>query len=396
MKQSHSVLFLFNHDAAHQAAHIAGIMREMALSDDDFRIVAATGTPTIAATVRDLVGESAAGRIDWKDLSLSPGLSALLAIPNKIAPVRRIARLYQALMLIREMDAVISTERTCLRIRRRLRKDMGDAAPYFIYVPHGSGDRNVAYHPELRQYDYHLLSGRKLVDEMVGHDIAREDQCRVIGYAKFDAVSGQGQRRIFQNDLPTIVYNPHFDPKISSWYDHGPQLLTALASMSDRFNVVFAPHVMLFRKKLHISPEYRMARFRPEIPDVARAAPNILLDVDGPRLFDMSYTLSSDIYVGDVSSQVYEFLRFPRPVFFMDAARQGDDAYPFWRNGPVHTSIVSLLRDLVRYQSIGENYRTIQQTLFSYTIDVDPLHTASQRGGKAITDIVGRRSRRAD
>lgn len=367
------ILFLFNHDAAHQAAHIAGIMQSLAETHPEVECHAGVASPQIEAELRKLVGAEAAGRIVWQDLSLSPLFDAALALPNAILPARRLARLRTNQPLFASMDAIVSTERTCLRVRRRLRRTLGDAAPLFVYVPHGSGDRNVAYHPELAQFDHMLLSGQKLVDEMVARGLATPDRCHLIGYPKFDTVDISRRERFFDNDLPTFLYNPHFDPKLSSWYDHGPALLRWFADREDRFNLVFAPHVMLFRKRLHISPEYRLARQRPDVPEEALAAPNILVDLDSPRLFDMSYTLNTDAYIGDMSSQVYEFLLRRRAVFFIDThSWELPEEAPnraFWENGPVVQSVDELAGMLPQFEEIGAQFRPAQERLFTYTID---------------------------
>ena len=385
------VLFLFNHDASHQAAHIAGIMSELAVTFPDIEVIAAVGSDKLEKAVRELAGDQAAEKIVWQRLDLPSWQNVLLALPNTVAPVKRLARLRRNEDLFESVDALVSTERTCLRVRRRLRAKNAANVPAFIYVPHGSGDRNVAYHPELRQYDYHLLSGQKLVDEMAAHDIASANQCRIIGYPKFDTLGVAEPVRLFDNDLPTIVYNPHFDPHLSSWYDSGPDILRRIAAVPDRFNCVFAPHVMLFRKKLHISPEYRKARLRPDIPQEALNASNVLIDVDGPRLFDMTYTRSADIYLGDVSSQVYEFLRDPGLAVFVDAAGQGTDAYQFWENGPVVTDAAGAMDALEDWRELAEQYRDTQKRLVAYTISPDPERSASQRGAEAIAGIVAQR-----
>jgi hypothetical protein len=51
----------------------------------------------------------------------------------------------------------------------------------------------------------------------------------------------------------------------------------------------------------------------------------------------MTYTSLADLYVGDVSSQVYEYLRDPRPCLFLDRGVPGwseDESYAHWRFGP--------------------------------------------------------------
>lgn len=47
----------------------------------------------------------------------------------------------------------------------------------------------------------------------------------------------------------------------------------------------------------------------------------MIVDLDSPRLVEMTYTLTADIYLGDLSSQLYEFLIRPRPVAFINAHR---------------------------------------------------------------------------
>lgn len=389
--QMKRVLFLFNHDAAHQAAHIAGIMDSLARRGSGTQCVAATGSPQIEEELRKMISKESARKIEWADLSLPQIADRLLTLPNAILPIKRLARLRSNLSLFASVDVIVSTERTCLRVRRRLRRAMGDKAPLFAYVPHGSGDRNVAYHPELAQFDHKLLSGQKLVDEMVARGIASAEQCHLIGYPKFDSIDITRREKLFDNDRPTFVYNPHFDPKLSSWYDHGPDLLRLFASMPERYNLVFAPHVMLFRKKLHISLEYRTARTRPEIPEEAFAAPNIIVDVDSPKLFDMTYTLSADAYIGDMSSQVYEFLIRRRPVFFIDTHSeelpQEEANRAFWANGPVVKSISELAEILARFEQIGTDFEDRQQRLFAYTIDDRRDERSVDRAAKVLERI---------
>jgi hypothetical protein len=327
------IAFLFNHDAQHQIAHSAGILGQLALAQGAFQIIVAYGDDKARVHIERLLPAGAAAHIEWHQLTIPTHLEGPIGLLNAVAPARRLARLRYNRPFFAGLDMIVSTERTCLRVKRAL----GEHAPRFVYIPHGSGDRNVAYHSELAQFDFMLLSGQKLVDEMVSRHLATPQTARVIGYSKFDAVDLTTRKRFFNNDLPVVLYNPHFDPVLSSWYDLGNEVLTYFSTQADHFNLIFAPHVMLFRKKLHYSPEYHRLRKRPEIDARFRTAPNILIDVDGPNLFDMSYTLAADIYIGDASSQLYEFLSHRGACYFFD--RQGrlpaDAAprYELWRNG---------------------------------------------------------------
>jgi hypothetical protein len=188
------------------------------------------------------------------------------------------------------------------------------------------------------------------------------------------------------------LYNPHFDPFMSSWFDQGPDILELFLQNADRFNLIFAPHVMLFHKKVHISPEYKVTRIRPDIAPEYLNAPNIRIDTDSDRLFDMSYTLSADAYIGDVSSQVYEFLYRPRACFFIDVhsgqAGASEPAYDFWNNGPVVNTAAQLAPLLAEHDSIAARYRDAQEQRMAYTADRSDPRSASERGAAALTAYI--------
>ena len=154
---------------------------------------------------------------------------------------------------------------------------------------------------------------------------------------------------------------------------------------------------MLFKKELHVSPEYKIARKRPEVPAEALAAANIIVDLDSPRLFDMSYTLGADAYIGDVSSQIYEFLARPRPAFFIDARREkiaaDDEWHLFWEAGPVVQSASELAAILPDFASIGERFTQRQKEIFSYTIDLGD-RPASERAADAISQAIRQKAGR--
>ena len=377
------ILFLFNHDAPHQVAHIAGIAKAARELDRTTPITCACSTPAIRARVRAALGEGVSDKVEWFDFALPAWREAALAVPNLIAPVRRLRRLDYHAARLNAAAVVVSAERTCLRARAPR------SGTRFVYVPHGAGDRAVAYHPDKGGFDLILVSGEKTAREMVSRGVAAEERVRVVGYPKFDTVDLSRRERFFANERPVFVYNPHFDPFLSSWYSEGPALLDWFADGDGQaFNLIFAPHIMLFRKKLHISLEYRTARLRPDIEKRWREAENILIDTGGRRLVDMSYTLGADAYIGDVSSQVYEFLIRPRPVFFLDTFSHDpsskEDAYPAWKCGDVATSAEELARLLPFYAERLAPYRKEQEAVFSDTVSHNPSKTASRRAATEI------------
>lgn len=386
-------LFLFNHDAGHQVAHLAGIAAASGRLHREIETAIAFATPAIRERLEALIAPEDAARLRWVELALPRWAQALAAPLDRVAPVSRVLRLRFNRQLFASADMVISTERTCLRVKRYL---PADRTPLFAKVPHGAGDRSVAYHPDYRRFDYTFVAGPKVVDQLVAHGVERE-RLIVIGYPKFEGIDLASRPDFFSNGKPTFVYNPHFDPHLSSWYNAGPDLLRWFASEAGQaYNLIFAPHVMLFRKTLHVSPEYRVARRRPDIPPEAAAASNIRIDLASPRLFDMSYMLGADAYIGDVSSQIYEFLARPRPAFFLDCRDGGreedDDWHLFWEAGPVVRTASELVALLPDFAEIGERYRPEQERIFAYTIDLGD-RPASERAADAIAGIISARGR---
>jgi hypothetical protein len=398
MNDKNRVIFLFNHEAAHQVAHSAGIAGALATSPFAPQVIAATGNAETRGALEALLSPEQREAIIWLDLSLPHWLHRLLIPLNRLMPIHRLARLYWNRKALFNAGMIVSTERTCLTLKRHWRRRKG---PKFAYIPHGSGDRNVAVHPALKDFDLCLVSGQKVVDQLVDAGVTSAAKCRVIGYAKFDILRGRTPEKFFDNDRPTFLYNPHFDPFMSSWFDHGPAILQYFYDRPDQYNLIFAPHVMLFVKAVHISLEYKTTRRRPDVDPKFKTAPNIRIDTDSERLFDMSYTLSADAYIGDVSSQVYEFLIRPRPCFFVDVhssvsggASGGPEndaapAYDFWRNGPVVTSAQALSEVLPDFAAIGAHFRDIQIDRMAYTADTSDPRPASERGAAAIMDVLG-------
>ena len=123
------------------------------------------------------------------------------------------------------------------------------------------------------------------------------------------------------------------------------------------------------------------------MPRVVRQASNIVVDLGSPASTDMTYTEAADIYLGDVSSQVYEFLRRPRPCVFLDPRRrawEGDADFLHWRAGPVVNDVDHLEAALDAAQAeYATRYAPIQRELFAYTFDLTAT-PSSQRAAAAI------------
>jgi hypothetical protein len=56
--------------------------------------------------------------LEWQSLALPKPLEVLTRGLNKLVPVHRLMRLYYHSRLLRQCSAIVSTERTCLTLKR--------------------------------------------------------------------------------------------------------------------------------------------------------------------------------------------------------------------------------------------------------------------------------------
>ncbi|TNE61723.1 MAG: hypothetical protein EP335_14975 [Alphaproteobacteria bacterium] len=377
--------FLFNHEAAHQISHMAPMIPALAASTLGTRISVLASSQEQLDLVRRITGDVPGCRFMLLD---TPKLYAALdRILGKVAPFKRVATLKANLPIFEDIDALVVPERTSLMLRQRF----GLKHLKFIRVCHGAGDRDVAWASNITDFDYVMLPGAKHRDRMLELGLVRPDNSAVIGYMKFDALADKGGKaRLFDNDKPVVLYNPHFDPYLSSWYDMGPAILDYFAGNRD-YNLVFAPHVMLMRRRLHTSLSQKVVRWRHDLDERFSHCPNILIDTGSPACMDMTYTRAADIYLGDVSSQVYEFIAEPRPCIFVNGHRANwrkDPKYRFWSLGSVVENIEELDRKLARCRQEQPFYVQQQQKLFRESIDLQ-ARPSSERAAEALSHFLG-------
>jgi CDP-glycerol glycerophosphotransferase (TagB/SpsB family) len=146
-----------------------------------------------------------------------------------------------------------------------------------------------------------------------------------------------------------------------------------------RYNLIFAPHIRLFEG----ADPKTVEALAPFVDH-----PRIHLDLGGPAAIDMTYTRAADIYLGDVSSQVYEFLRTPKPCLFLNAegaAWEGDESFHHWRYGPVLDRVDGLVDAVASAARTHGDYVEVQKRGFAESFDLQET-PSSTRAAQAIAD----------
>jgi hypothetical protein len=127
--------------------------------------------------------------------------------------------------------------------------------------------------------------------------------------------------------------------------------------------------------------------------------PNVWIDKGSAASSDMSYMLAADIYLGDASSQVYEFLLQPRPCIFLNGHQvdwHGDPFYFHWTLGQVVDDVPGQLgQALAQAARTHADFLLPQRAAFEYTFLRGFEQSAARRGADAIAEFLERRNRKA-
>lgn len=368
------VLFLFVGEH-HHVFHALPLAAELQQLRPDYRIEAAFASPAHLRCARTVQDAYPGFELPLHDLPVPRPLRPIVAM-GPMARSARLLRLLTAAPWLRRFDAIVVPERTSTVLRHFLRRTS------LVFTPHGAGDRAILLDPRDRHFDFVLVAGPKSEGRLLEAGTIRPGRYAVNGYVKLDLMHRLAHRpgRLFDNDRPVVLYAPHFRPDLSSWDRCGRAVIEAFRNQ-DRFNLVVAPHIRLF----HSAPAAQKAALQ------SLAQPGrILIDVDSERLVDMTYTTAADIYLGDVSSQVYEFLARPRPCVFLNAHDvnwQGDPNYRFWTLGEVINGTGGVLAAIERAGDAHAHYVGVQKAALADSVGGDP-GGAARRGAEAIAQFL--------
>lgn len=378
--------FLFNHEAAHQVGHGLPIALSLARLCPDIEVQILLTSGGVEREARRLAGETPPNLRFVALREAYPVARMLKHATGGSIPIDRVSVLYRNRDLFRDLAALVVPEKTSLLLKTHF----GLPDLKMIHTRHGAGDRAVGFDRASGSFDFVLLSGPKIRDRLEAVGLLKPDGHAIVGYPKFDLARPRPKKQWFADDRPIAIYNPHPSPALSSWYRYGPYILDYFSKSRD-YNLIFAPHVMLFAKRFNISLSPLAVRSVPAVPAHIFHAPNIHIDLGSDASVDMTYTDAADVYLGDASSQVYEFIRKPRPCVFFNAQGhewRGDPNFAHWEAGPVVTELGALDTALTNAVTQPDAFDVAQKRLFSYSFDLADTPSAD-RAAKAIAAFVG-------
>jgi hypothetical protein len=308
-----------------------------------------------ARIARDMMAELGAFETTVQLMELPPAVERL-AGRSGWKSVAKTMRLLWWSRHMRKCDCIVALERTSALLTR-----LPGRCPLLVQIPHGVGGARRAggggIDRRFASFDLALVAGEADRRTTVALGLMPPERVIAVGQVKLAGLSRLGKlkrHRLFANDRPTILYNPHFHPRRGSWDQFGRDLIRAVAE-DGTFNLIVAPHMRLFADLRHDEGAALEALSDPDW---------LLVDTSSQRLVDMTYTLGADIYLGDFSSQLYEWLAIPRPCVFIDQLGDGgidDTKLPgMWKLGETVTSPGDLMPALRRASEAHPMYSPLQ------------------------------------
>lgn len=316
-------------------------------------------------TVEAYVLDAAEGAV-LRDLLVRLGGQAVRIIEMRLPPaIERLGGPLKVLRLLwwsrqlRSADLIVTLERTSTLLKR-----LPGHCPPIAHIPHGVGGARRAggrgIDGRFALFDMALLAGEADRETTIALGLLPSDKVAVVGQVKLSGLKRMGllaPRRLFDNALPTVLYNPHFHPRRGSWQAFGPQIVERIRDCG-HFNLIVAPHVRLFES----TPPAERAQWA-ALSDGAR----LIVDPGSERSIDMTYTLAADIYLGEFSSQLYEFLIDPRPAVFIDVLGDGgqdDTNLPtMWVTGETVRDVEDIVPALLRARQRHAEFVELQRAL---------------------------------
>ncbi|MEZ5654893.1 MAG: hypothetical protein R3E04_03225 [Sphingobium sp.] len=383
------VAFLFNHDQIHQVAHSLPIAMALAQGGFDGEIIVATTSDRMAREVERIAGDLLNTHILHVELTLSSGSKRLARFLGGIVPAAKLLVYRDNLDFFRSLNLLVVAEKTSLL----LKSHYGLHDLKMVHTRHGAGDRAIGFDKASAGFDHVLCSGPKIKDRLIAE--ARVDPARIsiVGYPKFDLVDLPVPAHRLHRARASVLYNPHVSPHLSSWYRHGWDVIDCFRD-NDDYELIFAPHVMLFERRFVVTIDKLTIDRAGTIPNDFLRGDNIHIDLGSRCSTDMRYTLAADIYLGDASSQVYEFLIRPRPCIFINSHGhdwRGNPNFRHWEAGEVISRPEELPDALARAPELHKtHFRVVQEKLFAESFDLQDT-PSSERAAAVIARLADQR-----
>jgi hypothetical protein len=258
--------------------------------------------------------------------------------------------------IIRESDVILTASWGIPRLLQKY--DLRDRC--VIYTRHGANIGDNEYKKGLPEYDCVFITSNKMYDQLKELSILSKLKSYIkIDYCKFDYLfKNTGiEGDLFKNDLPVILYNPHFQNHRSSLFRDGEKIIDEIVK-SNKFNVILSPHPLV--NKWHF-----FKRIKLKFPK----SDKLIIDWSSIHQVNFDYMRKADIYLGDTSSSIYEWLYFDKPMIFYNSHNvdwEDKPFFDFWHWGYVVNNLEDLTERLNSIIKGSDPFKTVRRENKNY------------------------------
>jgi hypothetical protein len=260
--------------------------------------------------------------------------------------------------IIRGSDVILSGSYEVPRVLTKF----GLRNRFVIFTRHGTGDREYTFKKDLYDFDLVFIPSKKMYNQFKELNILKKlKSYLLVDYSKFDYLfynKDNPSLNIFDNDLPIILYNPHYDKKLSSFYKDSEKIIFTIVE-SGKYNVILSPHPL-------VNIWFLLDRIKKRYPRSKR----LHKDWSSLHKVNFDYMQIADLYLGDVSSNVYEWLYFNKPIIFYNSHNidwKNNPYYKFWELGEVVTDQYQLIDRLEKTFRVSDRYKGAREKMKAYT-----------------------------
>ncbi len=316
------VVFLYFY-GLHQLYHSAMTAMELGTINDDIEVFCLSCNKEHTAALNEIKGFYPATKTKIIEIK-QPFRYKYFNVKKKTYPSVN-AMVRRAKNLLMEADLILTTSHGTPGMFRKF----SITKPQIMYQYHGVGDRRYGFDPVFKKFDFMLLPGRYHQNRLVEEKIIDKERTEIVGWPKLDYIEQLNVPKFFNNNNQTILYTPHWEVALTSYNIYARFILDYFNKRKD-LNLIFAPHLLI--KHWHFAYKYN-------IDYLHYNSDNILVDFASIYGTNGSYLKYADVYMGDVSSMVFEFIAIkPRPCLFLNAHKvdwRGNVDYRFWDYGNV-------------------------------------------------------------
>lgn len=377
MSSQGKIIFLFL-NGVHQLFHSALTAMELSRLQNEYKIVLLSCTDNHKKILKNIQQVYPENKCEIVNTKL-PFRFRHLNYKKKMYPSPH-DTIPKSKALLKGADFVIATSHSIPELFRKFRI----TKPKIIFQYHGCGDRKYGFDPAFRKFDFMLLPGEYHLRRLLEENIIEREKTEIVGWPRLDyRVNIQDlKKQLFPNSNPIVLYSPHWKEELSSFKKWGEDIVKYFFNHMN-LNLIFAPHIQIKHWK---------NKYNYNIDFSAYNCDNVHIDFDSLKSVDSSYLQIADLYLGDVSSMVYEWVAIkPRPCVFLNAHSvqwRNNVDYRFWDFGPVVENFPELAEKL-NASFKDKTFMYVQKERITEYMDITDV-PSSYRAALAINNFINK------